>query len=178
LLPLAGLPTPVASQGLRCNRPAKNTGKFLLGEPYVLARLHDADSILSTFCLHRNYMVTAPLVEADVQLVYLDLPDAFHCGAQMVLQAEGGQAKKRIDQPIVPHDGKQGLLVVESVRANDLGRRVGNADGHRFWLGTILASLTSLKRYFEWPASSIVQTLSFGWMSIIAWGRLVRNLNE
>ena len=72
--------------------------------------------------------MTAVFVESDVKLVDLDLAYAPDRGAQVVLQAVGSKAKERVDQPVVADDRKKRLLIVERIRPDQLGRRVGDRD--------------------------------------------------
>src|SRR5690606_2615051 len=104
---------------LRCDRAAAHSGKLLLGETYILCGLNDPDLSLSAFRLNRNDIVTSVLVETDIEFVDLNLPNSFHRGSQVILEAIRGQSEESVDQSVVADNGEECLFVIQRIRANN-----------------------------------------------------------
>src|SRR5258705_5859656 len=92
----------------------------------ILLRLHDGDLVRSALGLDRYCVMAAVAVDPEIELVDLDLADALHGRTEMILKAVRRQAEENVDQPIVPNDGEQRLLVVQCICSDDFGRPVRN----------------------------------------------------
>ncbi len=118
----------IVVQELGGDGPATHAGELLLGEADILGRLHDPDLVLFALRLDGDHVMAAELVDADVEFVDLDLSQVLDRRPQMVLQAVGRKAEKRVDQAIVTDHREQGLLVIEFVRPDQLRRCVRYVD--------------------------------------------------
>ena len=73
--------------------------------------------IPTAFSLHRNYAVTAVLIESDVKLVDVDLAYVLDSDAAVILQAISRQAQECVDEPVISNDSWR-LLIGERISAN------------------------------------------------------------
>ena len=60
-------------------------GKPTFNEPNILRCLHSSYLISSTFCLHRNNVVTTMFIDSYIKLIDLDLANASYSCAKMIL---------------------------------------------------------------------------------------------
>lgn len=88
-------------------------------ERHVLLDLHDVQRVASALGLDRDYVLAAPRVDSDVELVGLHLADVGHRRPEVVLERVARDAQEDVDEPVVAHSGQQGLLVSEGVHRND-----------------------------------------------------------
>lgn len=100
---------------LRCDCPTAHTAKLLLYVADVLNNLYNTYPVLSHLGLNGDNVMTAALVEPDIEFIDLDLPDTVNGRPEMVLEAIGREAKERVDQTVVTDDCQQSLLVIERV---------------------------------------------------------------
>ena len=109
---------------LRGNGSTNKVGELVGAYGEILLDLDDAELVGPTLSLHRENVLHAPTVNAYVNLISLDLTHFGHRGAQMVLEGVAGDASENVDEPVVTHDGKKRLFVIERIRADEFGRRI------------------------------------------------------
>jgi len=88
----------LAADELRGDGAADAVGELRRAHGDVLLDLHDAVAVVATLRLHRENVVRALAVDADVDLVGLDLADVADLGAQVALQRVARDAQEDVDQ--------------------------------------------------------------------------------
>ena len=86
------------------HRTALNAGELFVNETDILSSLNNPNLVFTTLGLYWDNIVTAPLVQSDIQFVYLDLSDALDSSSKMVLQAIGCEAEKCVYEPVVSNN--------------------------------------------------------------------------
>lgn len=72
--------------------------------------------------------MTSVFVEADIQLVDLNLANASNGCPEVILQAIGRETEESIDEPVVTHDRQKRLFVVQRVSPDQFRRGVRHGD--------------------------------------------------
>lgn len=109
------------------NGTASNSRKFLGTGTNILPGLYNRNLIVPALCLDRYHIVTAMFVDADIELIYLDLSNFFDRGTQVALKRVRGYSEEYIQQPIVPNDREKCLFIVQSIASDQFWGGVGNS---------------------------------------------------
>lgn len=110
-----------ARHELRPDRPAVESGKVLSAQSEILLDLHHAHPVLSPLGLHREHVMRAVAVEADIDFVGFDLPEPFDPAPEMTLQRVSRQAGEDIDEAVERALAKLLGLKIERIEHRALG---------------------------------------------------------
>jgi len=97
------------------NGPAHKRREFSPAQRKVLLDLNDAERIISTLCLNREYVVGARAVYPEVDLIGLDLAKSSDRRPKVILQGVAGHAGEDVYEAVVAEFRQECLLVVQPV---------------------------------------------------------------
>jgi len=88
------------------DRSADEIGKFLGTARDVLLGLNCAKLIAASFGLDGYDKLSSLAINADINLVDFNLPNAFDGCAKVILHRVAGDAEEQVNQSVVPNFGK------------------------------------------------------------------------